>query len=106
MKSKKLERKKYVRRIDFCIHQLPKISDNLNFRKSFLATFLHLKSFLEPIFIVVGYKCFSFTFSSTSDIDKSSITSDFGRYSLKRGTREIYFLTIDAVNLDKIDQIR
>ena len=53
MKSKKLERKKYVRRIDFGIRQLPKISDVWKFRKSFLETFLHFKVFLEPIFIVV-----------------------------------------------------
>ena len=56
--------------------------------------------------MVFGQKCFIFTLFSTNDIDKNSITSDFGRNSIKRGKEELCFLTIDAVNLDKIDQIR
>ena len=38
---------------------------------------------------------------STGDIDRSSI-DNFGRNSFKRGTEELYFLTMDAINLDKI----
>ena len=44
--------------------------------------------------------------SSTNDVDRILITSDFGRNFFKKSSQALHSLTTDAASLDKISKIR